>query len=64
MFVDRPARTYFAMETEPNYSSIGRPSSATMTIVGMRLTGSGLPAIRDATRMQVNVLAGLSAVMM
>jgi hypothetical protein len=42
----------------------GRFSSATMAMVGMQLTGFGLPAIRDATCMQVNALMDLSAVMM
>ena len=34
-----------------------------MTIVGIQLTGFGLPAIRDATCMQVNALVNLPAVM-
>jgi hypothetical protein len=35
-----------------------------MVIVGVQLTGFGLPAIRDAKCMQVNALVNLSAVMM
>jgi hypothetical protein len=34
-----------------------------MAIVGTQLTGFGLPAIRDATCMQVNALVDRSAVM-
>jgi len=35
-----------------------------MAIVGIQLTISGLPAISDATDMQVNALVAFSAVMM
>ena len=34
-----------------------------VTIVGIQLAGSGLPATRDATCMQVNAFVGLSGVM-
>jgi hypothetical protein len=47
---------------DPNSSSIGRFSSATIAIVGMQLTGSGLPAVRDLKCVQVNALVDLSAV--
>lgn len=35
-----------------------------MAIVGIQLTGLGLPAMRDATCMQVNALVDLPTVMM
>ena len=53
-----------AIKTEPISSGIRRFSSATMAIVGIELTGFGLPAIRDVTCMQVDALVDLSDVMM
>jgi hypothetical protein len=64
MIADWPVGYYLATKAEPDLSSIERLSSATITIVGLQLTRSGLPAIRDATYMQVNALVHLSAVMM
>jgi hypothetical protein len=56
--------TILQQRAEPVPSSIGQFSSATVAIVGIQLAGFGLPAIRDATCMQVNALVDLSAVMM
>ena len=51
-------------EAEPIPPSIGRFSSAIIMIIGMQSAGSGLPAIRGATCMQVNALVDLFAAMM
>jgi len=64
MIADRPVGYYAATKAEPITSSIGPSSSTTITIVGIRLAGFELPAIRDATYMQLSALVGLSAVMM
>jgi hypothetical protein len=64
MIANWPVEYHPATTAEPISSGIGRFSSATMAIVGIKLTGLGLPAIRDATCMQVNALVHFSAVMM